>query len=133
MSTFDTLKSVASTLQEAGKIEQYKLILETQKELLEMQKKISDLELNNKSLIDKLKIKNSLIYENNSYWIKQDSNTDGPFCSCCWDDKNKTIRMQPCNNPAYYDCPKCQNKSILIYPEKDPREYSKPNPPISYI
>ena len=43
MAIFDELKSVAGVLQEAGKIEQYRQILDAQKELLEMQKQISDL------------------------------------------------------------------------------------------
>jgi predicted nucleic-acid-binding Zn-ribbon protein len=26
--------------------------------------------------------------------------------------------MQPCGSPAYYNCPKCENKNVEIYPEK---------------
>jgi len=117
MAIFDELKSVASTLQEAGKIEQYKQILEAQKELLGMQKQISDLETENKELNEKLKTKESLTFRDNAYWIKKDDQKDGPFCSCCWDDDRKTIRMQPCGNPAYFDCPKCKNKGVQIYPD----------------
>lgn len=38
----------------------------------------------------------SLIFENSCYWINEDDKKDGPFCSCCWDDNKKTIRMLPC-------------------------------------
>ncbi len=117
MSVFDELKSVASTLQEAGKIEQYKQILEAQKELLEMQKKIAELETECKELKEKLKTKETLIFKDNAYWSVRDGAKDGPFCSCCWDDENKTIRMQPCGNPSHFDCPKCKNKSVQIYPD----------------
>lgn len=119
MAIFDELKSIAGILQEAGKIEQYSQILNAQKELLEMQKKIFDLEIENRSLKEKLETRDSLVYEKNSYWVQIEDIKDGPFCSCCWDDNKKTVRMQPCGNPAYFDCPKCQNKSVLVYPEKD--------------
>jgi hypothetical protein len=119
MAIFDELKSVAGVLQEAGKIEQYRQILDAQKELLEMQKRISDLESDNKSLKEKLEIKDSLIFDRNAYWIEKNSKKDGPFCSCCWDDNRKTVRMQPCGNPAFYSCPKCTNKTVKIYPEQD--------------
>ena len=57
MSIYDGLKDAARVLQEVGKIEQYKQILEAQEKMLEMQKKITDLEYENKELKDKLDIK----------------------------------------------------------------------------
>ena len=78
MAIFDELKSVAGVLQEAGKIEQYRQILDAQKELLEMQKRISDLESENKSLKEKLEIKDTLIFERNAYWVEKDAKKDGP-------------------------------------------------------
>lgn len=126
MAIIDVLKSIAGVLQEAGKIEQYQQILDAQKELLVMQKQISYLEMEdkklkeeNKELKEKLETKESLVSENNAYWIDKDGKKDGPFCTCCWDDDKKTIRMQPDCNPAYYYCPKCKNKSVEIYPEKN--------------
>lgn len=109
MAIFDELKSVASTLQEAGKIEQYRQILDAQKELLQMQKTIADLESDNRQLKEELKMNKSLTFENNCYWTNEDNKKDGPFCSCCWDDNKKTIRMLPCANKAYFECPKCRN------------------------
>ncbi len=83
-----------------------------------MQKRISELEKENEDLVEKLKIKDSLEFENNAYWITKEDKKEGPFCTCCWDDDKKTIRMQPNNHPAYYSCPKCENKSVKIYPER---------------
>jgi len=50
MGIFDVLKSAGETLRKADKIEEYRQILDAQKELLEMQKTISDLEEENKNL-----------------------------------------------------------------------------------
>ncbi len=115
MGIYDGLKDAAGILKEAGKIEQYRQILEVQEKLLEMQKQISELETENKTLKEKLDTKGQLVFENNSYWLVQGGKNDGPYCSCCWDDNRKTIRMQPCGNPAYFSCPKCENKSVKIY------------------
>jgi hypothetical protein len=120
MDVFDKLKTVGKMLQEAGKIEQYTQILEAQEKLLEQQKRISDLETENKELNEKLELKGKVNFERNAYWIVESGQEDdGPFCSCCWDDEKKVIRMLPCSNPAFYDCPKCENKSVEIYPERD--------------
>lgn len=118
MSVFDELKSVAGVLQEAGKIEQYRQILDALRDLLELQKKISELENVNSELRSKLEIKENLIFEKNSYWLQNGEKKDGPFCSCCWDDDRKTIRMQPCGNPAYFDCPKCKNKGVQVFDDR---------------
>lgn len=113
------LNNIKEALQIAGKIEFYPQILEMQEKLLDQQKKISDLETENKSLKEKLEIQESLVFENNAYWIDGNDKKDGPYCSCCWDDHKKTIRMQPCGNPAFYSCPRCTNKNVKIYPERD--------------
>ncbi len=119
MAVFDELKSIASVLREADKIEQFRQILDVQEKLLEMQKRIADLEQENAQLKNKLETQENLIFERNSYWIKKGNLSDGPFCSRCWDDEKKTVRMQPRGNPAYYSCPNCDNSSVLVYPEKD--------------
>ncbi len=130
MGVFDELKSVGKILHEAGKLEQYQQILDAMEKMLDMQKNITDLEDENKSLKAKLTFQEDFIFERNAYWIVKDDKKDGPYCSCCWDDQKKAIRMQPCGNPAYFTCPKCENERVEIYPEKDiPSEFHvfKPN------
>ena len=119
MGILDVLKTAATVAKGSGKLELQGEILGVYEKLLEQQKKISDLESENKELKEKLKITGSLKYENNAYWAVQDDKKDGPFCSCCWDNDKKTIRMQPCGNPAYFSCPKCKNQSVKIYSERD--------------
>lgn len=107
MSVFDDLKSAAKVLQEAGKIEQYKQILEAQEKLLEMQKKIADFEEENRSLKERLKTKEKLTYENDAYWSNGKGQKIGPFCSKCWEDEGKLLRMHYQKNSYRYTCPKC--------------------------
>jgi hypothetical protein len=108
MAIFDELKSVGKVLQEAGKIEQYKQILEAQEKLLEMQKKIQELENENMELRGSLKIKENLIFEKGMYWILEDNKKDGPFCSVCYDDKKKLIRLHAGMNERSF-CKACRN------------------------
>jgi hypothetical protein len=105
MGIFETLKSTAGVLREADKIEQYKQILDVMEKLLEMQNKIAELEKDNKSLKEKLEVKDNLIYSNNAYWFK--SNNDGPFCTRCYDKNKDLIRL--INESPYYKCPYCLN------------------------
>jgi len=112
------LNNIKEALQIAGKIEFYPQILEMQEKLLDQHKKISDLETENKGLKEKLEIQGSLVFENNAYWMDTNSKKDGPYCSCCWDDHKKPIRLHPCGNPAICECPKCKSR-VVVYPSRD--------------
>lgn len=110
MSIFETLKSVANTLKEANKIELYKQILDMQQDFLEMQENIKKLKEENADLKTLLQVKENLIYENNAYWFIKEQDKDGPFCSRCWDKDKTLLRMHPCGNPAYSECPECETR-----------------------
>ena len=107
MPIFDELKAVGKVLQEAGKIEQYKQILDALRKLLEMQKCIEELETDNKRLREELEIKGQLVSERNVYWIEKDGVRDGPFCTRCWDDEHKPIRLHKSEVSDRLHCPKC--------------------------
>lgn len=119
MAIFDVLKTAAKVAQEAGKIELYGQILEVYEKLLEQQKKIDELERENKTLSEKLEIKENLVYENNAYWMIRNGQKEGPFCTVCWDADKRAVRLHPDGNPAYYRCQKCKTDSVVVYPEKD--------------
>lgn len=108
MGLYEGLKDAASVLKEANKIEEYKEILDALEKMLEMQKRIADLEAENKSLHDKLETKDNLTYENNAYWLKKENGqTEGPFCSRCWDAEKKLVRIHP--RGTGHHCPECKN------------------------
>jgi len=107
MAIFDELRSVGKVLQEAGKIEQYQQILDAQQKLLEMQKRIEELESENKKLKEELGVKGKLVPEGNLYWLENDGKRDGPFCTRCWDDEKKTIRLHTHSVSRRLYCPKC--------------------------
>lgn len=104
MGIYDAAKDAANVLKEAGKIEEYKQILELLEKLLELQKINSDLEIKNKNIEEKFKIKEKLTYKNNSYW----NNEEGPFCSRCWEKNKDLIRMHHGVGDNYAHCPECK-------------------------
>jgi len=105
MGIFETAKTAANVLKEAGKIEEYKQILELLDKLLELQKKNADLEAENKKLREDFKTKEKLDYRNNSYWI----GADGPYCSRCWEKENILLRMHYGSGDNYAHCPECNS------------------------
>jgi hypothetical protein len=49
------------------------------------------------------------IIRNNVYWFpNKDGSENGPFCTKCYDDDTKQIRLNPLD-PPYSKCPKCKN------------------------
>lgn len=113
MAIFDDLKTVAKVLQEAGKIEQYKQILEVQGRLLEMQEKIRLQDEEIRTLKEKLKIKENIVFEKDAYWIKRkDNSKEGPYCSACWDneDKKQLVHLHSISGVTNaFRCPVCKN------------------------
>lgn len=110
MSLFSELDSLRKLLSEAGKIELYDKIYEILQENLDLQNQIRGLKQNISELENKLKIKESLIFENNMYFFIRGNIKEGPFCSCCWDKDNKLIRLHKLTNSAgdFFICPNCK-------------------------
>jgi len=127
MSIIDDIKSVAKTIQQADNIELYQKILDVQAKALEVVEENSKLREENKELKEKLKIKENLKNENNAYWIEADGKKDGPFCSCCWDVDKNLVRLHPCGNPSFYNCPNCKSGSIKVKPELDNSQFRRIN------
>ena len=78
-------------------------------------KKIIKLEIENRTLKEKLESKVDIIFEKNAYWEKKkDGSKEGPYCSVCLDKDKKMIRMLPIPNITsnLWQCPVCKNKVL---------------------
>lgn len=119
MSIIENIKSVASTVQQIDNIELYKKILDVQKEAMDLLEDNRSLREESQELKDKLKIKNDIYFERESYWFKNKNGiVEGPFCTRCWDIDKNLVRMHKSNN-GYYSCPekKC-GSSPQVFPEE---------------
>lgn len=75
-------------------------LIALQKELLEIQREAVALQQQNITLtneVNELKkrqeLGSTLQYDGYVYWSKGQDEYDGPFCSSCWDDRYKLIRL----------------------------------------
>ncbi len=69
-----------------------------QEEAIEREKKISEL----KSMLE---LKGNMIWERPFYWrqVEGSNEKEGPFCSSCYDNRGKLIRLQKLNH-AFWGC-----------------------------
>ena len=113
MSIVENIKSVASTIQQIDNIELYQKILEVQKEAIDLLNENRELKEERAELLNKIKIKDQLLFDDNLYWLVEDNGKrNGPFCSRCWDVDQKLVRMKNDSNEFYFSCPdiqRCQN------------------------
>ena len=68
----------------------------------------------NRSLSERLHIKQKLVFRNNRYWLpKEDGSDDGPFrpfCTACQDSDGKLIRMTEGATRGTHFCKVCMLK-----------------------
>lgn len=109
MSILDDIKSVTKTIQQIDNIELYQKILGLQADIMGLIEENNLLKNENNSLKEKLRVKGSLKFEQNRYWIENSDGTkDGPFCSKCWDVDNKLVRLTFYGHSEYLECANCK-------------------------
>lgn len=84
-------------------VELLKNFMDIQKGYLQMKGELEEANKKIKQLEEKLTLKEKLIYKDNMYYINDGDKLDGPYCSRCYDDKNKLVRMHI--NRYNYQCP----------------------------
>ena len=112
----DDLKKIGQTFYNAGKLKEYRAILEAQKRIFDLQQENADLKEENRNFKKLNNFEKSLIFEKNAFYsIVNNNEKQGPFCPKCWGDENKRLRMQLVNGdgqfPSYWNCPKCNTNS----------------------
>ena len=108
MGLIESIKTVAEVLQKADNIPVYKEVINLQKDAIELVEENNQLKREIKQYKDILDIRGQIIYDKNAYWLPVEKTKDGPYCSKCWDDENKLIRLNH-SNGQNYNCPKCTN------------------------
>jgi hypothetical protein len=95
-------------------------LLDFSAKALELDNENNGLRQENIRLKEALEFQEELTYvkEKNSYWTKETN--DGPFCSGCWDDRKKAIRLtEYAKHVGRYRCPVCNH---IYKVEKDTTE-----------
>lgn len=119
-----TIKTMASVVQQAGKLELTQQVIDLQQTLLALVAQnstltadVAQLQADNRRLREEAEQRGLLKFQRESYWRQDGDNKEGPFCSRCFDVDRKVVRLHAAYQ-GYYVCPNCQ-KSVSVYPEQD--------------
>lgn len=85
--------------------------LDLKEKIVDLKEQVIELREENINLKEELNKKNQLnmVFEKNTYWnINHTDKKDGPFCSACWDNNSKSVRMQR-RDDGFARCPVCKN------------------------
>ncbi len=105
------MQEIGKVLQKAGNIELYEKLISIQETALQLLEDNKDLKDNIHELENQLKIKNTLVFKENTYYSvdAEGSKEEGPFCSNCWDKDRKLIHMHETVYGKKFWCPTCKN------------------------
>lgn len=109
MPIIDNLKSIANTLREADKTEEYNQILSAQQKLLDMQDEIQQLTKEKRELEERLKIEDTLEYDNKNDVYRKEDTENEVFCPPCWEVRNNLVHMSANKNNDVWTCPECDH------------------------
>lgn len=114
MGIYEAIKDAANIASKADNIELYRLLIDVQKESLDLLEENRQLKLKIAELEDNKGIDESLIYNNNSYFLKDDTRYIEPYCTRCWDADRKLIRLHieewPDRSNLSGECPSCKSR-----------------------
>jgi hypothetical protein len=102
MGWYEGLKDAVKIAQQADNLELLKTLLDSQAGALALQEENAGLRRECEALREQIKIKEKLIPFGNAYWTDK----DGPFCTGCWDNNGKLIRLLLRLAPTH-NCPVC--------------------------
>lgn len=128
MGALDNIKDVVKLAQTVGNAELYQKLNAVQMDFLELSEKARELQEENHELREKLRERVRIdellakrTHRENAYWVGD----DGPYCTACWDSKDKATRMTIHDNGQAH-CPVC--KHTAIYDRAAYRQATEPPP-----
>lgn len=111
MSLIENIKSITKTVSDAGNHELYQKLEEVSKEIYELS--LENMQLKEELRILKQKQDEDMekAFKDGAYYF----GNEGPYCTNCYDDLGKKIRVHEEDNNMgiiYNTCPKCKFRSI---------------------
>jgi len=109
MGIIDSLKLAVDALKQSGKVDVIQDIIGAQSQIIELMDENKGLKNQLEDCKEKLKIKGSINFDLNAYWLtKEDGEKEGPYCSLCYDSNKKLIHLIPSTDSKHLMCPKCK-------------------------
>ncbi len=99
MDIVDNAKTIYALVKKLGDLDLLEKMADLRDEIFELREE-------NRNLKEKLseREKYDMVFKDNTYW--DNNKNDGPYCSKCWDDNKKAIRLQTRDSDNY--CPSCK-------------------------
>ncbi len=113
MGLYEGVKDVANIIQKAGKIELYNRMLYRQSQALDLQDELARLKAENRELREQKNISDKIERHSSLYLTLKDDHDKIPYCTHCWDSKQKLIQVEPRSNNEHYFCPHCKHFGSL--------------------
>lgn len=108
MSILDTIKSIADITKQINDIELKSKIIDLQNEVYQLIEENHKLRIEKESGDEKVRLRESLVFEDNSYYLNKNNNLVGPYCSPCFDASDNLVRL---HEGSYgWLCPICIKK-----------------------
>ena len=123
MGIIDNAKEIVKIIQQIDNIELYRKILDLQSEINNLDSENANLKNQLSELEQKFCIQQSLRFDDNTYMrILPNGKEEGPFCTACWDNNKKSIRLRSYGHSEYLECPVCRSEDFEfeeseIFPE----------------
>ena len=105
MGLMEEIKAFSGMLGTVASADIYKKLIDIQIQAAQIQQENNELKKELEDLKALNDIKERLHFENNMYWVNKGNTKEGPFCSKCWDDNNKLVRLH--TQDKDYRCPVC--------------------------
>ena len=106
MSWYDAMKDAARVFGKIKDAEATEALANLKIEGAELAQQNAQLREENRTLIDQLRVRETLEFEDPVYWIVESGGKrTGPFCSRCWDVDQKLVRVH--DERWYWQCPAC--------------------------
>ncbi len=107
MNAIDNVKDLAKLIQDLGRLDLYKKVLELQSELLALTEEKNNLRLEIEELRKRFDLKKNLRFDECTYWLKENEKESGPYCPSCWDGQGKLSRLLKVGLPQRRKCNLC--------------------------
>jgi len=121
MGLLENIKGGIEVIQKSDNLDLVKQMMAIQTDAWTMSEENRVLKEENNILKEKLKIKEKLIYKDNSYWMEEKGNVPEPYCSRCWDKNQNAVHLHLCGNPAFATCPSCKVQVQIDPDYKEPK------------
>lgn len=87
-----------------------KKCLRLEEEILERKLESVELQKTNAEYREKVRIRESMVFDKSAYWVRDGDTKDGPFCYRCWHKTGTLIRMNPCDDSGWSECLRCKSR-----------------------